>query len=391
MSYCDDLINEIKNPSFTQEEFIDDENDELYHRASEVVEISDILKVYDKVSEKVSEASREEMIDYDTIDDEIMREVKKTSTQIKCSQIEIDDNESGRVVFDDEIKDSVTASNASMICLNGSIGIDDSLLDAKTSDEDSDDDSVNYLDSFENLAEQEMIEKAHKSSAKLTCNENAHDNFEKFTEDEEDKKAHENSEDDIIEKAHESFESLAEHELNENNANSIEHEDEKAFESSEEISNNKIQVNTIEIDSDDEIQPKASVTNQYKMSDSIIMKLQSKLKGIFTQYVDDVAQPQMTIEKLYKNSTDEANVTKNADNEASSCQQVCKLSSQAKNIQATSTFTSKSQIFTRTMEMRRRKIEGNDDKATSETSNNNSSSDLSATSEIMKRVVEFDE
>lgn len=61
------------------------------------------------------------MIDCVTIDDAIMREVKKASTQIECSQSEIDDeNNNGlQMVIDD-----ATASNASMVCLKSSISIE---------------------------------------------------------------------------------------------------------------------------------------------------------------------------------------------------------------------------------------------------------------------------
>lgn len=116
------MINEIRKPSIFQTEIVDS-NKELYHRASEVVDIGKILKAYEEVSEKVSEVIREEMIDYDTIDDAIMREVKKAS--IECSQSEIDDESNiglNVAVIDDSVSES-NDLNDSMRCVNSSMSI----------------------------------------------------------------------------------------------------------------------------------------------------------------------------------------------------------------------------------------------------------------------------
>jgi hypothetical protein len=133
----DELIDEIKRPSTFQTEIIDSK-EELLQRAFEAVDIGEILKASNEVSEKVSELSREEMIDYDTIDDVIMREVKKASAQIECSLSEIDDESNNgleEMVINDGNKDSATASNASMICLNSSMSIDGNLQEEEVDEE----------------------------------------------------------------------------------------------------------------------------------------------------------------------------------------------------------------------------------------------------------------
>jgi hypothetical protein len=158
------------------------------------------------------------------------------------------------------------------------------------------------------------------------------------------------------------------------------------------------------IDSDDEIASKTSLNSKAVTSNSIIMKLKAVVGGMmFTQLIDDVTQP--TSENLceHQNSSDAASSLKNADNnEASSpSQQVCKLSSHSdastKMIRATSTFTSKNEIFSRTMEMQKKKMEGRKEEnegvneSPSELSNKSLSDSSSTTSEIIRRVVDFDD
>lgn len=164
--------------------------------------------------------------------------------------------------------------------------------------------------------------------------------------------------------------------------------------------NIKISTTPSFIELDDEITSQTSLKPPAVTSNTIIMKLKTALGGMFPQLIDDVTRP--TTENLcaHQNSSDTARLSKNADNEASLSQKECKLSSShsdasTKTILATSTFTSRDEIFNRTMEMQKRKIEGKNDEeegvneSPSELSNQ-SISDISST-EIVRRVVNFDD
>lgn len=131
------------------------------------------------------------------------------------------------------------------------------------------------------------------------------------------------------------------------------------------------------------------------------MKLKTAFGGMFPQLIDDVTQPVMTKLCAHKNSSNTAGSNKNADTcnktfSSSSSQKICKLSSQSdtstKLIHTTSTFTSKKEIFNKTMEIRKRKIEGENEDVNESMSNiSNKSFSDSSSIEIVKRVVNFDE